>query len=67
MNTAPVMPEDLIRVRVTCGLSAHGRVCSNDVVRADLLDSHLAVVAYTHGKVSGMDSGVKVQYRLARA
>lgn len=55
-----------LRVRVTCNQRGHRRPCSDDVMEARLVDAHLQVVAFCHGKVSGMDSGVRVKYRLSR-
>lgn len=52
-----------IRVVVRCGLTFHGNPCSDTIVPAYLLDAHLTVQSITHGKVSGMDSGIRVKYR----
>lgn len=49
-----------LRVVTTCGLSMHGDPCSDTTVEARLLDAHLTVQAFMHGKVSGMDSGIRV-------
>ena len=53
-----------VRVVIKCGLPGHHRPCSDDVMEVRLLDAHLAVAAVTHGKVSGMDSGVRVRSRV---
>lgn len=55
-----------LRVKVTCNMPGHKRPCSNDVMEAALIDAHLQVVAFCHGKISGMDSGIRVRYRLSR-
>jgi hypothetical protein len=53
-----------IRVVIECGLSLHDSPCSDSIVEARLLDTHLAVSgSFMHGKVSGMDSGVRVKAR----
>lgn len=49
-------------ILVTANCSIHGK--HKDIVSASLLDAHLAVEAVTHGKVSGMDSGVRYKYRI---
>lgn len=49
-----------IHVVTKCGLSSHRNPCNDTTVEAYLLDSHLAIQAFMHGKVSGMDSGIRV-------
>ena len=50
-----------LRVVTKCGLSAHGNPCSDTIVEARHLDAHLTVQSFMHGKVSGMDSGIRVR------
>ena len=54
-----------LRVIVRCGLSSHGNPCEDVVLKPDVLDAHLSIAAVMHGKVSGMDSGIRVTYRIS--
>jgi len=60
-----VAHDAMLRVVITCGLSAHGDPCSDSLVPAASLDGHLVVQSVIHGKVSGYDSGIRVKQRVS--
>lgn len=51
-----------LHVVITCGLSSHGEPCDDSIIPAYELEAHLTLMAVMHGKVSGYDSGVRVQW-----
>lgn len=51
-----------LEVVIRCNAAGHSKPCSKSIIIAPTLDAHLAISgSYMHGKVSGMDSGIRVR------
>ena len=60
-----MVPHDTpIEVTITCNAQGHSKPCAKYVVPAYQLDADATVQAVMHGKVSGMDSGIRVRRRI---
>lgn len=66
MKTVLVRHDAELEVTTKCSMPFHTKPCNKTIIVAPTLDAHMAIQAYMHGKVSGMDSGVRVKctYRL---
>ncbi len=54
-----------VRVVITCSEPEHDKPCNESILKPAMLDAHLALASYEHGKISGMMSPGKVQYKVS--